>query len=147
MAFMCIERQCCGELKKNGARRQSGGLEKFVANDDPLQEIYENVRQEALQNIEPTSPSLERVRQFGVASLFPGFQDDFPFVLYAQSVPRPAWSGQNDYPREALRQVYEFLTQELNENASSHLCQSFQREAGEGAYDRIAVGSLASLCS
>jgi hypothetical protein len=44
-----------------------------------------------------------------VAGLLPGFQDDFPFIVYAQSVPRPPWSGNRDFHREKLLQVYEFL--------------------------------------
>ena len=71
--------------------------------------MYENVRVEALQNREPPSWALERVHRYGVASLFPGFQNDFPFVLYTQSVPRPAWSGKRDFHQERLHQVYEFL--------------------------------------
>src|SRR5438876_1407993 len=73
--------------------------------------MYETVRGEALQNLEPLSWALERVRQYGVAGLFPGSQKDFPFVLYTQSVPRPAWSGRRDFHREKLDQVYEFLIQ------------------------------------
>jgi hypothetical protein len=71
--------------------------------------IYENVRGEALQNLEPPSWAMERVRQYGVAGLFPGFENDFPFILYTHSVPRPAWSGKTDFHREKLHQVYEFL--------------------------------------
>jgi len=62
-----------------------------------------------LQNLEPPSWALERVRQYGVAGLFPGSHNDFPFVLYTQSVPRPAWSGKRDFHQEKLHQVYEFL--------------------------------------
>jgi hypothetical protein len=58
-----------------------------------VQGIYENVRCEALANSEPASWALERVRRYGVASLLPGVQPDFPFILCAQSVPRPPWSG------------------------------------------------------
>lgn len=47
--------------------------------------------------------------RYGVAGLFPSFQNDFPFILYTQSVPRPAWSGKRDVHRERLHQVYEFL--------------------------------------
>jgi hypothetical protein len=47
--------------------------------------------------------------RYGVAGLFPGSQQDLPFLLYAQSVPRPAWSGTRDVHRESLDQVYEFL--------------------------------------
>jgi hypothetical protein len=111
-----------------------------------VQEIYESIRIEALQNEQPASFLLERVRQYGVAGLFPGAEDDFPFLLYVQSVPRPAWSGQRDLHRETLRQVYEFLTQELRDPASCHLCQSVERETGEGAHDWITVGSIAGLC-
>ena len=41
--------------------------------------------------------------------MLPGFQDDFPFIVYAQSVPRLAWSGNRDFHREKLREAYEFL--------------------------------------
>jgi len=67
------------------------------------------VRAEALQKLEPPSWALERVRQYGVAALFPGSDRDFPFVLYPQSVPRPAWSGRRDFHQEKLHQAYEFL--------------------------------------
>jgi hypothetical protein len=67
------------------------------------------VRGEALQNREPPSWALERVRQYGVVGLFPGFQNDFPFILYTQSVSRPAWSGKRNFHQEKLNQVYEFL--------------------------------------
>ena len=86
-----------------------------------MQGIYENVRREALENSEPASWALERVRCYGVASLFPGAQDDFPFVLCAQSVPRPAWNGKRDFHSEKFHQVYAFLTEEVSENASRHL--------------------------
>jgi hypothetical protein len=71
--------------------------------------IYESARGEALQNLEPPSWAVERVRHHGMAGLLPGFLDDFPFIVYAQSVPRPAWSGNRDFHREKLLQVYEFL--------------------------------------
>jgi len=74
-------------LKKNCALREKSRRDAFVARDDPVQEIYENVRCEALENSEPASWILERVRRYGVASLLPGGQPDFPFILYAQSVP------------------------------------------------------------
>ena len=44
-----------------------------------------------------------------MAGLLPGFQNDFPFIVYAQCVPRPAWIGNRDFHREKLLQVYEFL--------------------------------------
>jgi hypothetical protein len=44
-----------------------------------------------------------------VAGLLPGFQNDFPFIVYAQSVPRPAWSGNRDFHREKMLEAYEFL--------------------------------------
>lgn len=47
--------------------------------------------------------------RFGVAGLFPGSRHDVPFILYTQSVPRPAWSGKRDVHRERLHQVYAFL--------------------------------------
>jgi hypothetical protein len=52
---------------------------------------------------------VERVRQYGVAGLFPGSHNNFPFVLFTRSVPRPAWSGKRDFHQEKLHQVYEFL--------------------------------------
>ena len=52
---------------------------------------------------------MERVCQYGVVGLFPGFHSDFPFILYTQSIPRPAWSGKTDFHLEKLHQVYEFL--------------------------------------
>ena len=110
-----------------------------------MQGIYENVRCEALEHSEPASWALEHVRRYGVASWLPGGQTDFPFILCAQSVPRPAWSGTKDFHREKLREIYEFLTREVMEAASRHLCPRFQREAREGAYDRFAVRSLAEL--
>lgn len=67
------------------------------------------MRDEALQNREPPSWALERVRQYGVAGLFPGFQNDFPFILCTQSIPRPAWSGKRNFHQERLHQVYQFL--------------------------------------
>lgn len=44
-----------------------------------------------------------------MAGLLPGSPKDFPFILYTQSVPRPAWSGKRDFHQEKLHQVYEFL--------------------------------------
>jgi hypothetical protein len=85
---------------------------------------------------------LERVRRYGVASLFPGSQEDFPFILYAQSIPRPAWNGKRDFHRERLLQVYEFLTQEVTEKVSRHLCPDRVR----GLCPGVAVGSLESPC-
>ena len=112
-----------------------------------MQAIYESVRLEALQNRQPASWALERVRRYGVASLFVDTRDHFPFIIYAQSIARPPWSGRRDLLQETLLDVYEFLTQEVKGDASSHLCQSFKRETGEGAYDRLAIGSLAGLFS
>ncbi len=72
--------------------------------------IYEQVRAEALQpNGASPSWALERVRRYGVVGLFPGAQQDFPFILCAQSVPRPAWSGRRDVHRETLHRVYACL--------------------------------------
>src|SRR6266567_4201360 len=85
------------------------------------------------------------VSRYGVASLLPGGQPDFPFILCAQSVPRPAWSGTRDFHREKLLEVYEFLTREVMEDASRHLRPRFQREAGKGTYDWFAIRSLAEL--
>jgi hypothetical protein len=45
-----------------------------------------------------------------VAGLFPGSVANFPFIVYAQSVARPAWSGKRDFHRERLQQAYELLT-------------------------------------
>ena len=68
------------------------------------------MRAEALQqNGDPPSWALERVRRYGVVGLFPGAQQDLPFILYAQSVPRPAWSGKRDVHREMLHRVYACL--------------------------------------
>ena len=71
--------------------------------------MYENARWEAMERQEPPSWASERVRQYGVVGLFPDFQNDFPFILYRQSVPRPAWSGKGDFHQERLHQVYELL--------------------------------------
>jgi len=43
-----------------------------------------------------------------VAGLFSG-SEDFPFIISAQSVARPAWSGKGDFHRERLQQAYELL--------------------------------------
>ena len=102
--------------------------------------IYENVRDEALQNVEAPSRALERIRQYGVAGLFPGSQKDFPFIVYTQSVPRPAWSGKRDFHREKLQQVYEFLIQEVTEdarNASRSLCAGCLEDTVNEAGDAI----------
>jgi len=48
--------------------------------------MYENARREVLDKREPPSWASERVRQYGLAGLFPDFQRDFPFILYRQSV-------------------------------------------------------------
>lgn len=74
-----------------------------------MQAIYENARSEALEKLEPPSWALERIHQYGIVGLFPDFQNDFPFILYSQSVPRPAWSGKTDFHRDRLHQVYQFL--------------------------------------
>ena len=68
------------------------------------------MRAEALQsNGAPPSWALERVRQYGVVGLLPGALENFPFILYAQSVPRPPWSGKRDVQRETLHRVYACL--------------------------------------
>ncbi len=67
------------------------------------------MRGEALQNLGPASWGRERVRHYGVAGLFPGSAADFSFIVYAQSVARPAWSGKRDFHRERLQQAYELL--------------------------------------
>lgn len=72
--------------------------------------IYEQVRAEALQPTgAPPSWALERMRRYGVVGLLPGASQDFPFILYAQRVPRPAWSGTRDVHRETLHRVYACL--------------------------------------
>jgi hypothetical protein len=72
--------------------------------------IYEQVRAEALQQTgAPPSWALERVRRYGVVGLFPNAKHDLSFILYAQSVPRPAWSGKRDVERETLHRVYACL--------------------------------------
>lgn len=101
-------------------------MKQFVASDDPMQGIYENVRREALENSEPASWALERVRCYGVVSLFSRAQEDLPFILYAQSIPPPAWNGKRDFHGEKLHQVYAFLTEGVSENASRHLRSGFQ---------------------
>ncbi len=57
----------------------------------------------------PPSWALERVHRYGVVGLCPGAQQDFPFILYAQRAPRPAWSGNRDVHRDALHRVYACL--------------------------------------
>jgi len=102
--------------------------------------MYETVRGEALHNVEAPSWALERVRQYGVAGLFPGSQKDFPFILYTQRVPRPAWSGKRDLHRERLHQVYEFLIQEVTEderNASRSLCAGCLHDIADEASDGV----------
>ena len=114
--------------------------EEFVASDDPVQATYENVRHEALQNLEPPSWTLERFRRYGVVGLFPGFQKDFRFILYTQCVPRPAWSGKSDFHRERLHQVYEFLIQGVTENArnaSGPVCAGCLRDTADESCDRV----------
>ena len=86
--------------EKNGHRHPRGERERFVAGDDLVQTLDEDIRREAVQNLEPPSWALERVRRYGVAGLFPGAKEGFPVVLYAQSVPRPAWSGRKDFHQE-----------------------------------------------
>jgi transposase-like protein len=117
-----------------------------IASDDPVQRIYENVRREALENSEPPSQDLERVRRYGVVGLFPGAQEDFPFILYAQSVPRPAWNGTRDFHREKLLKVYEFLTREVMENASGTLRPNGLPDSGSELCRGITVGNVAELC-
>src|SRR6266704_1140554 len=145
MASRFIGRPCCGDWKKNCARRGKSRREAFVARDDPVQGIYENVRCEALENSEPASWALERVRRYGVASLLPGGQPDFPLILYAQSVPRPAWSGTRNFHREKLLEVYEFLTREVMENVSCTLRPNSLPDSGSELCCGITVGSLAEL--
>ncbi len=89
-----------------------------------MQAIYESARGEALQQLESTSWARERVRQYGVAGLFVG-SEDFPFVVSAQSVARPAWSGKRDFHRERLQQAYQMLT-----NIGPALDQSVREREG-----------------
>ncbi len=84
--------------------------------DDPLQAIYERIRAEALAHREPASWDCERVRHYGVASLWTGVAGDRLFILYDQSAPRPPWSGKRDIQRERLHQAYEFLTRSVRPN-------------------------------
>ena len=111
-----------------------------------MQIIYENVRGEALQNLESPSWALERVHRYGVAGLFPVAQEEFPFILYTQSVPRLAWSGKRDFQRERLHQVYEFLTQEVTEDASRPVGLGGLGDTAAIVCDRVATGSLEGLC-
>lgn len=111
-----------------------------------MQALYETVRGEALQNLESPSWALERVRRYGVAGLFPGAEEEFPFILYAQSVPRLAWSGKRDYQRERLHQVYKFLTREVTENTSRPVCPGFPRHTADVGCDRVAAGSPEGIC-
>jgi hypothetical protein len=69
--------------------------------------------------VEVPSWALERVRRYGVAGLFPGAEKELPFILYAESVPRPAWSGKRDFQRERLYEVYTFLTGAVTEATRS----------------------------
>ena len=110
-----------------------------------MQAFYEQVRAEALASQEPPSWACERVRHYGVASLWTGVAGDRPFILYSQNAPRPPWSGKRDIQRERLHQAYEFLTREVNP-ANGPLCPSLQRATGEGTDDRLAVGGSARLC-
>ena len=110
-----------------------------------MQAIYETARSEALQNLESPSWALERVRRYGVAGLFPGAQEEFPFILYAQSVPRLAWSGKRDFQRERLHEVYQFLTQEVTEDASRPVGMSGLGDTAAVACNRVAAGSLEGL--
>jgi hypothetical protein len=110
-----------------------------------VQTIYENVRSEALHNLESPSWALERIRRYGVAGLFPGAQEEFPFILYAQSVPRLAWSGKRDFQRERLHQVYKFLTQEVREDVSRPVGMSGLGDTAAVACERVADGSLEGL--
>jgi len=110
-----------------------------------VQSLYETVRGEALQNLESPSWALERVRRYGVAGLFPGAEDEFPFILYAQSVPRPAWSGKRDFHLERLHQVYKFLTREATENTSRPLCPGFPCDTADVGCERVAAESLEEI--
>jgi hypothetical protein len=116
----------------------------FVASEDQVRAHYENVRGDALQKLEPASWALEHVRRCGVASLFPGTQEDFPVILHAQSITRPTWKGKRNFHRERLLQTYEFLTQEVTENASRHLCPDCLRAPEAEPCHRSATGSLES---
>jgi len=111
-------------IKKNGSRnKKEKRRQEFAGKDDPLQAIYESARAEALQNLE-ASWARERVQHYGVAGLFSG-SEDFPFIVSAQSIARPAWSGKRDFHRQRLQQAYELLT-----NIDSALGPECAREEG-----------------
>ena len=97
------------------------------------------------------SCALEQVRRYGVASLFPGFQRDFPFIIYAQSVPRPAWSGKRDFHGERLHQAYEFLIYEVVDNAASHAVEMenllMKRMADRSRISACRMRNLMSQCT
>jgi len=112
-----------------------------------VQALYETVRGEALQNLEsPSSWALQRVRRYGVAGLFPGAEEEFPFILYAQSIPRLAWSGKRDFQRERLHQVYKFLTREVTENTNRPVCPGYPCDTADVGCDRVADRSLERIC-
>jgi len=117
-----------------------------VAGEDRVQDLYEIARGEALQNVESPSWASERVRRYGVVGLFPGAEEGFPFILYAQSVPRPAWSGKRDFQRERLHQVYKFLTQGVTEHMSRPVCPDFPCDTAEVECDRVADRSPETIC-
>ncbi len=96
--------------------------------------------------MEPAFRVLEGVRWYGVAGLFPGAQEAFPFILYAQSVPRLAWSGKRDFQRERLLQVYKFLTWEVTENTSRPVGPRFPHDTADLGCDRVAARSLEGIC-
>ena len=114
--------RCCRGLKKNGKRKKRS--QEFVGQNDLVQAIYESARGEALQRFGPPSWARERVRQYGVSGLFVG-SEDFPFVISAQSVARPPWSGKRDFHRERLLQAYQLLT-----NIGPALDQSVREREG-----------------
>ncbi len=81
-----------------------------------------------------------------MAGLFPGAEKEFPFILYAQSVPRPAWSGKRDFQRERLYEVYTFLTGSGDRRYEFPLaCPGFPRDTADVACDRVTAGSLEGM--
>lgn len=84
-------------LKKNGARRQKGRREAFVASDDPVQRIYEKVRGEALENLGPYSQNLERVRSMEWPAWFPARKGIFPSSFAFRVFLAPPGAGRKTF--------------------------------------------------
>ena len=74
------------------------------------------------------------MQQYGVAGLFVG-SEDFPFIISAQSVARPPWSGKRDFHRERLQQAYQLLT-----NIGPALDQSARERESDAAVLYSAMG-------